>query len=102
MNSVVRSQVRGLGVVLAVLMLSACGDAQPDPQDQAISTCQQMAVTQYDLQDAGDDVEVSKLSVENGEGFTVLGTSDDIKWTCTWTLTQTGQTTESESTIDRR
>lgn len=88
--------------MLAALLLSACGDAPPDPREQAIATCQQMAMTQYDVQDAGDDVEVSQLAVEGGDGFTVLGTSDDVRWKCTWTSTRTDQSSKTESTIDRR
>ncbi|WP_166606778.1 hypothetical protein [Kineococcus siccus] len=59
-------------------------------------------MTQYDVQDAGEDVEVSELPVADGEGFTVLGTSADVEWKCTWTSTRTDRSSTTESTIDRR
>ncbi len=90
------------GVVLVVGLAACSGSDVPNPRDVALDTCQDMAVRQYDLSSAGDDVQVREVSVEAGDAFEVTGASDGVEWICTWTSTRTDDGARTEATIDRR
>ncbi|NIZ90300.1 hypothetical protein [Kineococcus rubinsiae] len=85
------------------VVLGGCGGSAPlEGREAAVASCKQLATEQYDLKDAGDDLDVRELSIENGESFRVDGASDDVSWTCTWTFTLTGETRKVEVSVDQQ
>ena len=88
--------------VAALLVLSACSDtAEMSARDVAVESCRHMAVSQYNLPDAGE-TEVRELPAGTGNAFEVTGTYEDTEWVCLWSESRSAAGTTTETTIDTR
>jgi len=96
-------RMRHSWLLVGVVFLTACSDtAAPfDPGTAAGEECARMAVTQLELESAGE-TQVREIPSDEGDAFEVTGTSEGTEWICTWTMVRTAGGTEVVTTIDQR